>query len=398
MKLLSLLKKRRLLWPLAAGAALFVIVGIGMASANKFGKSAEAALPQPMAAIELLPSDVTMVKRSELRRILPISGALRAINQAVIKAKVSAEVRKVFVREGEAVKAGQVLVLMDGSEYESRLVQARGALQAAQGQLDIATQTRNNNKALLEKNFISKNAFDNAQSQYSIASSNVKSAKGALDVAQKALDDTIIRAPISGFVSTRTIQPGEKVSADNRLLEIVDLRQLEMEAAVPAADVVNVTAGQEVQVKVEGFQNALIGKVVRINPSIQAGSRSILVYIQIDNEDGALRMGMFAEAKLTLVKKIDVLTAPQSAVQAENGIYVVYAIEGDKLVKRTVVPGLHGENGQDNSVEIISGLEQNARIVKTNLGNLQSGTPVRIAEAKAASDSAVEPGAANAGK
>jgi RND family efflux transporter MFP subunit len=398
MKLLSLLKKRRLLWPLAAGAALFVIVGIGMASANKFGKSAEAALPQPMAAIELLPSDVTMVKRSELRRILPISGALRAINQAVIKAKVSAEVRKVFVREGEAVKAGQVLVLMDGSEYEARLVQARGALQAAQGQLDIATQTRNNNKALLEKNFISKNAFDNAQSQYSIASSNVKSAKGALDVAQKALDDTIIRAPISGFVSTRTIQPGEKVSADNRLLEIVDLRQLEMEAAVPAADVVNVTAGQEVQVKVEGFQNALIGKVVRINPSIQAGSRSILVYIQIDNEDGALRMGMFAEAKLTLVKKSDVLTAPQSAVQAENGIYVVYAIEGDKLVKRTVVPGLHGENGQDNAVEIISGLEPNARIVKTNLGNLQSGTPVRIAEAKAASDSAAEPGAANAGK
>ena len=379
MKPLLLLKKRRTRWLLVAGLALVVILGIAVA--KRSGQQADSSAAKTMTSLELLPSDVAQVKRGELRQILPISGSLRAINQVVVKAKVSAEVREVFVREGEAVKAGQVLVRMDASEYEARAVQARGAQQAAQGQLDIATQTRNNNRALLEKNFISKNAFDNAQSQYAIAVSNVKSARGVLDVAQKTLNDTIIRAPISGFISIRTVQPGEKVSPDNRLLEIVDLRQLEMEAPVPAADVINVIAGQEVEVKVEGFQQPLVGKVVRINPSIQAGSRSILVYIQIDNEQGALRMGMFGEAKLTLSKKSGVLLVPQSALHVENGTSVVYAVEDGKLVKKAVVTGIHGENGQGNAVEIASGLEQDALIVRTNLGNLQGGTVVRLSGA-----------------
>ena len=207
--------------------------------------------------LEFLPSDVTVVKQGDLRKTLPLSGALRAVNQAVIKAKVSAEVRDVLVREGEAVKAGQVLVKMDGSEYQARLDQARGALQAAQAQLDIATQTRNNNKALLAKNFISKNAFDNAQSQYQIAVSNVRSARGVFDVAKKAFDDTVIRAPIAGQISIRAVQPGEKVSTDNKLLEIVDLHKMEMEAAVPAADIASVVAGQEVQLQIEGLPNAI---------------------------------------------------------------------------------------------------------------------------------------------
>lgn len=385
MKLPALMNNRRLLWGIAAGVALVAI--FGFAAAKKNGAQASAAA-KPVSALELLPSDVAQVKRGELRQILPISGSLKAINLAVIKAKVSGEVREVFVREGEQVKAGQVLVKMDTSEYEARAVQARGALQAAQGQLDIATQTRNNNKALLEKGFISKNAFDNAQSQFSIANSNVKSAKGVLDVAQKALDDTVIRAPISGFVSIRSVQPGEKVSPDNRLLEVVDLRQMEMEAAVPAAEVINVTPGQEVLVKVEGLQQPLLGKVVRINPSIQAGSRSILVYIQIDNEQGALRMGMFGEAKLTLSKKSDVLFAPQSAVQIENGAPVVYAVEDGRLVKKPIKVGISGENGNGNAVEIVEGLAQNALIVRNNLGSFQTGTPVKVAEAKAAGQSA----------
>lgn len=378
MKLPAFLKKRRVLWTIAAAVVLIAIFGIS--AAKKQGARASAV--KPAAALELLASDVAYVKRGELRQIMPISGSLKAINLAVIKARVNGEVREIFVREGEQVKAGQVLIRMDTSEYEAKAVQARGAFQAAQGQLDIATLTRNNNKALLEKGFISKNAFDNAQSQFAIANSNVKSAKGVLDVAQKALNDTVIRTPISGFVSVRSVQPGEKVSSDNRLLEVVDLSQMEMEAAVPAAEVINVTPGQEVLVKVEGLSQPLLGKVVRINPSIQAGSRSIMVYIQIDNEQGSLRMGMFGEAKLTLAKKSDVLFVPQSAVHIENGASTVYAIDDGRLVKKPVRVGITGENGNGNAVEIVEGLAQDAQIVRTNLGSFQTGTPVKVAEAK----------------
>lgn len=372
--------KRRAFWIIMVAAVL--AAGIGAAALkDRTQKPAQAAQTTAPATLEFLQSDITRVKPRDLRKILVASGSLRAVNQAAVKAKVAGEVREVLVREGESVKAGQVLVKMDASEYQARQEQAKGALMAARGQLDIATKTRDNNKALLAKGFISQNAFDNAESQYRIALANVDSAKGALDVAQKSLSDTVIRAPISGLVSSRTIQPGEKVSADNRLLDVVDLHQMEMEAAVPTTDILNIRLGQDVQMTVEGLSTPLAGKVVRINPSTQAGSRSILVYIQVENPQGTLRVGMFGEAQLTLAKKSGVLTVPQSAVQTNAGNNSVYVIENGKLEQKPVTLGIRGNDGEGAAVEVISGLNDGAHIVKSNLGNLRAGTLVRFANA-----------------
>ncbi len=368
--------KRRTLWIVLA--VLLVAASVGVMAIKK---RAQAAVEPPAAiapVLEFLPSDVMQIKPRDLRQILPLSGSLRALNQAAVKARVAGEVREVLVREGEAVKTGQVLVKMDASEYQARLEQIKGSLMAAQSQLDMAAKARDNNKALLSKGFISQNAFDNAASQYDIARANVESAKGALDVAKKSLNDTVILAPISGLVSSRTTQPGEKVSADNRLLDVVDLRQMELEAAVPTSDIMRITQGQEVQVKVEGLPHPLPGKVARINPATQSGSRSILVYIQVDNPQGVLRVGMFGEAQLTLAKKSGVLTVPQSAVQTEAGNPVVYAIENGKLVQRPVTLGIKGDDGEGGAVEILAGLDNGAQIVKSNLGNLRSGVGVKF--------------------
>lgn len=371
--------RRRSFW--MALVAVLVLAAIGLTVSKKSQQPAHAPAPVAAspAALEFLSTDVTTVQTRDLRQTLRLSGSLRAVNHAVVKAKVGGEVREVLVREGEAVKAGQVLIRIDDTEYQARVAQAKGALLAAQGQLDIAVKARDNNQALLGKGFISKNAFDNAQSQFSIAQANVASAKAALEVVQKSLNDTVIRAPISGLVSNRSIQPGEKVSPDNRLLDVVDLGKLEMEAAVPASDILHVARGQEVQVRIEGLSNPLTGTVARINPSTQSGSRSILTYIQIDNPSGMLRAGMFGEAQLTLAKKSGVLTVPQSAVQSEATNPFVYAIENDRLSRKPVVLGLKGSDDQGSSVEVVKGLEHGALVIRNNLGNLQPGTPVRFA-------------------
>jgi RND family efflux transporter MFP subunit len=328
--------------------------------------------------MEFLPTDVMQVQAAELRRLMPLSGSLRALNQVSVKARVPGDVREVLVREGEAVKQGQVLVRMDAADYQARVGQAQGALAAARGQLDIATKSRDNNRALLDKGFISRNAFDNAASQYDIARANVESARGALDVAQKALGDTVIKSPMAGLVSMRSVQPGEKVSADNRLLDVVDLGQMEMEAAVPASEIGSVALGQEVEVKIEGLSKPFPGKVARINPATQSGSRSILVYVQIPNPDNALRVGMFGEAQLVLAKKSGVLTVPRTAIQRDGGEPYVYAIEAGKLTRRAVTLGENGDSGGIEAVEIASGLDAGMQIVRTNLGVLRTGTAVRL--------------------
>ena len=325
-------------------------------------------------------SDVTIVKTRDLRQVLPLSGALRAVSQAAVKARVAGEVREVLVREGETVQAGQVVARMDVTEYNARAAQTRGALTAARGQLDIATKSRDNNAALLAKGFISQNAFDNATSQYQIAQANVDSAKAALDVTQKSVADTTVRAPIAGLVSNRTVQPGEKVSADFHLLDIVDLRRMEMEAAVPTGEIQRVALGQEVQLKIEGVALPMTGKVARINPSTQAGSRSIIVYVEVANPQGLLRVGMFGEAQLTLNRHNAVLAVPASAVQNVNGATVVYAIERGVLRRVPVTTGIAGDDGEGGAVEIIGGLTEGAQVVRNNLGNLLPGTIVTFAK------------------
>ena len=373
--------KRRSFWIIAV--LLLVLAAVG---ARTVAKSRLAARPAPVKAeavapvLEFLQSDLLTVTPRDLRQTLSATGSLRAYNQASVKARVAGEVRDVLVREGETVKAGQVLVRMDESDYRARVAQAEGALLAARGQLDIAAKARENNQALMDRGFISRNAYDTAKSQYDIAQANVNAARGGLDLSRKALGDTVIRAPISGVVASRSVQPGEKVSADNKLLEVVDLARMEMEVAVPTSDIIAIAPGQEVAVRIEGLAQPLPATVVRINPATQAGSRSIMTYLQLENPQNRLRAGMFGEARLTLSKKAGVLAAPPSALQQNGDSAYVYAIEQDKLVRRQVQTGITGSDGDVTLIEIIDGLEAGARIVRSNLGNLPAGAIVKVTQ------------------
>ena len=343
-------------------------------------KPAPVAVPTTVAAptLEFLPSEIFTAKPLDIQQTLSLSGGLRAVDISSVKARVAAEVREISVREGDTVRAGQIVARMDVTEFQARVDQARGTLNAARAQLDIATKNRDNNRTLVEKGFISKNAFDNSASQYATAEANVEAAKGALDVVQKLVNDTVIRSPISGVVAMRYVQAGEKVSADNKLLDIVNLQKMELEAAVPTNDITNVSIGQRVTLRIEGLPQTIEGKVVRINPVTQSGSRSVLVYVQIANPQNQLRSGMFAEAQLIVKTKAGVLALPQNAIRKDgNGAYV-YVVEADVLARKTVTIGMSGRSGDDYMTEVLSGIDFGTQVISTDMGSLQSGTHVRI--------------------
>ena len=376
------MQKSRLRWVL-------LLIVAAMAAGWLLLKPTKVAVPvatpraAPVAAtvLEFLPREVLTTEPVELHQTLALSGSLRAVQQAIVKARLAADVREVVAREGEAVKAGQVLVRMDATEYQARVEQARGNLNAALAQRDIANKTRDNNRALLEKGFISRNAFDNAASQLAVAEANVEAARGALDQVKKLLNDTVIRAPITGLIASRSVQPGEKVSPDNRLLEIVNLDLMEMEASLPTNDIARVVVGQQVRLRIEGLPDAFSGRVTRINPATQPGSRSILVYVQIANPQHILRVGMFAEAQLSLLTKTNVLALPQSAIHKDSNGATVYVIDNGKLLKAPVTLGIEGRSGETPLVEISGGLAFGAQVVRSDMGNLLQGTAVRVVPA-----------------
>jgi len=340
--------------------------------------AADAAAPDTSAGpvAEFLQDDLFIVEPRNLERTLPLTGSLAPLNEATVKAKVAGELVALTVREGESVKQGQVLARIDLTEVQAKVAARQADVEAAKAQLVWAGKNRGTQKALLDKAFISQNAFDNIQSNYDVAVARLRAADAELALARKSLGDAVLMAPFAGVVSQRHAQPGERVALDARLVSIVDLTRLQLEAAVPPAAIGQVKVGQPISFRVEGFdEREFAGRIERINPAATAGSRSISVYAVIDNRARLLRGGMFAQGALMLSRLDGALAVPASAVREEIGQTFVYAIQ-DGLVKRKAVK--IGPPDAAGRVQVLEGLAAGERIVRVNLGSLREGVAARL--------------------
>jgi hypothetical protein len=214
-------------------------------------------------------------------------------------------------------------------------------------------------------------------------------------VAQKSLDDTVLRAPIGGLVSQRLAQPGERVAIEARIVEIVDLGQLELEASLAAADAAAVRVGQSATLTVEGMTQPLIAKVARINPSAQAGSRSVLAYLSLPGRDG-LRQGLFAQGTLDTAK-LRVLAVPLDAVRTDKPEPYVQLVVDNRVLHQPVQTGVRGRAGTESLVAV-TGVAENALVIRGSVGPLRAGTGVKftaaaVPAAASAPASATKPGA-----
>ncbi len=339
---------------------------------------------QAQAAVEFTQQDLVIVEPQTLERTLPLTGTLTPFTEATVKAKVAGELVVVLVREGETIKQGQVLARIDPTEVLARVAARQADRAATRAQLDWANKNRVSQKALLDKGFIAQTAYDNVKSNYEVAVAKLRAAEAELTVAQKALGDSVLVAPFAGIVSLRHAQPGERVALDARVVSLVDLSRLQLEAPVPPAAIGQVRVGQPINFRVEGFgEREFAGRIERINPAATAGTRSISVYAVIDNRESLLRGGMFAQGALTLSRVEHALTVPASAVREEIGQTFVYAIEDGQVKRKNVKVGPPDAAGR---VQVLEGLAGGDRIVRVNLGSLREGATARLSGPAPAAD------------
>ncbi|KAB2904673.1 MAG: efflux RND transporter periplasmic adaptor subunit, partial [Burkholderiaceae bacterium] len=313
---------------------------------------------------------------------LPVSGALRALHSASVKARVAGELQDLAVREGDSVRAGQVVARIDATETAARLRQAQQQADAAKAQVDISQRQFNNNRALVDQGFISTTALETSQASLQSAQASYQAATAAADVARKALEDTVLRSPINGQVAQRLAQNGERVGVDLRVLEIVDLSRLELEALIAPADAAQVRVGQQASLRIEGSSLPVAATVVRINPSAQSGSRSVPVYLEIDTASAGparplLRQGLFVQGVLE-TSRAEPLAVPLDAVRTDKPRPYVQAVENDRIVHRDVQTGARAQL-EGATMVAIEGLPEGTAIVAGSLGSLREGTAVRTA-------------------
>ncbi|MDM0043882.1 efflux RND transporter periplasmic adaptor subunit [Variovorax dokdonensis] len=385
--------KRWMGWTIALLAIVLVIGGGLRAVKARQAQKQAAAQPLAEATLSLLPSDVLSAQTRELARSLPISGSLRAVESAMIKAKVAGEIIGLSVREGDTVKAGQVLARIDSAEYAARVRQAQQQADSAAAQAQVTQRNYDNNKALVEQGFISRTALDTSLSNLNAAQATHRAAQAGVEVARKSLDDTTVRSPIDGQVASRVVQPGERVGIDAKLLEVVDLRRLELEATVSAADSVAVRVGQRALLQIEGGSpgsandsRRQVGAVVtRINPSAQAGSRSVLIYLTLDRAEG-FRQGLFAQGALE-IERDQALALPLSAVRVDQPQPYVQLIEDQRIVHRKVTTGWRAQLDGQTWVSV-EGIAPGAQVLSGSVGTVREGSAVRLAPEAPAAPSA----------
>lgn len=375
-------------------AALVVAIALGLARALKkretqrAAASAAAAAAQKEPEYQLSPADVVAVQALELEQTIPVSGSLKAVQSALIKARAPGELQGLQKREGDTVRAGEVVARIDSSEAQARVRQADQQAQAAAAQVGIAKRSLDNNQALVRQGFISATALETSSANLAAATANHQAALATLDIARKSLTDTTLRSPISGQVSARLAQNGERVGVDARILEVVDLSSFELEAALTPADARLVQVNQKARLQIEGQEKAVEATVVRINPSVQAGSRSVLVYLRVPAAAG-MRQGLFAQGGV-VTGGLSAPAVPLSAVRNDKPEPYIQVLRDGRIVHLPVTLGRQGQLAGKPMLVVdgVAGAPVGTQLLRVQAGLIREGTAVTF---DAAAPAAVAP-------
>lgn len=388
-------------WLIGAGVLAVAAIGGGVAFVSGAIPTARPPAAQagdagqdgkPDVPLAFTPAEVVQPLLAAMPDQVAFSGPLVAPGTAMLKAKAAGTLVSLAVAEGARVRAGQTLGRIDLADLNSRLAERSANVAAARAALVQAERSHAQNQRLAAQQFISSAALDSSLAAVQTAQAQLDAATASADVARVGLRDASLVAPIGGIVAKRHVLPGEKVSPEQDLLTIVDLSVLELAGSVGTHEVSRLAPGMAVGVQVEGLAQPVAGRIARIAPAAEPGTRAIVVTIALPNADERLRAGQYAIAQVTLADETQRLTLPDTAVGVTSGQDHVWVIEAGVLARRAITVGRR--DARSGRVEVLDGLPPGSTVLAARFENLREGAKALVAPAVPASDGAVDKAAA----
>jgi membrane fusion protein, multidrug efflux system len=361
----------RKLW-LTGGVAALIVAGVAVVvvSRAKSGSDDDDKKKNEV-ALEFTQQEVVRPQEVALPIRIEFSGPLVAPRTAIVRAKAAGTLVALNVAEGTRVRAGQPLGAIDLSDLQTRVTDRSAAVDAAQAAFTEADRQHQANISLAAQKFISPTALQSSQARLDSASANLRSAQAQLATTRIGMREANLVAPISGVVAKRNVVPGEKLSLEQPILSIVDLGELELAGAVGTHEVSRLAPGMAVEVRVEGVDKPLAGRIARIAPAAEAGTRSIGVTVALANPDEKLRAGQYALARVVLPDSATRLTLPELAIVKGSGQDQVWVLDNGALARRSVTTGRRDE--AQGLVEVTTGVTSTTQVVSTRFDNLREG-------------------------
>jgi membrane fusion protein, multidrug efflux system len=326
--------------------------------------------------LSFVAKELTQPSLLKLGGNLQWSGNLAAAQSAVVRSKTNGTLMSLSVKEGAVVQAGQTLGTIDTSDFAIRLNERQAAIESAQANLSNAQRVYDTNQGLSEKGFISPAAMDGYKTQLDAAKAQMKVAQAQNAGVKLALRETALIAPMSGTVSKRNALPGEKLSIEQAIITLVTTNPIEMHGTIAPHQVSALKIGMAVSAEIDGLSGTRNGKLERIGPAADIGTKAIPVVVRFDNSDGALQPGQFAQATTTIADEVESLTVPVQAIALENNQQIVWVVENEKLKRQYVKLGKRDENGVN--VQVLEGLKASDQILAMRFDGLKQGRAIKV--------------------
>lgn len=365
---------------LAAAIALAALCGCRRAETTPVS----AAEPAPVQA------SVIRIESRPFAATVAVTGTLVSSSRVDVKAETTGRLVKFPKEEGDSVAAGEAVAWVDEENNRLAVRQADSAVQVAEAALARARVAEAHSRSELERarNLVKSGgitdkdlkaaqvAEQDASAQVQFASAQLDQARAALDTAQKRLRDAVIRAPVAGEIQKKFINPGAYVEPTTAVMTLVDNRRLELESLVASADLAPIRAGQKTTFSVNSYPGATFeGRILEINPAVDADTRSAKVRIRVDNSGGKLKAGMFAQGQVLTGVASEAIVIPASAVYRDDRsakASFVFVVENSKATRRAVRIGRERET----ALEITEGLRPGDLLIAEQ--NIELAEGVRV--------------------
>lgn len=373
--------------------------------------STKTAKAEPTEETSLRPVAVAVVQRRPVVNSLTLSGAFRPYQQVDVHAKVAGFIRKIYVDVGDHVKSGQVLAILEVPELTAQVAGAKADIQRYQdavrrshSEIERAESTHTAYHSAYRRlkeasesrpGLIAEQELDDSMAKDQESQAQTESARAALSesesqlVAARADLDRLsaleayshITAPFSGVVTKRYADTGALIQAgttsDTQSMPVVQLAEwskLRLVVPVPESAVPQLLLGSAVQVHVSAMNRDFAGRVARFADALNDETRTMHTEIDVENSDGTLKEGMYAEAKIVLKQQNNALTIPIQALERNATGGTVLIVDSDGRVEERQVK--LGAESSDR-IEILDGLAENDRVVIGNRGEFRAGEKVR---------------------
>lgn len=309
-----------------------------------------------------------------------VSGELKAEKEATVRAEVGGSMVEVAVQEAQAVTKGALLGRIETRTLEDAKLSASSALRSAENQLNVARREAERTEKLVSAGALAARDLDVVNSQVTAAEAQLADAKARLASADRALGDTVIRAPFQGIVSRRSVNTGDVVSPGTELFTIIDPSSMRLDASVPSEDLSTLRVGAVVEFTVRGYGTPFQGRIERIAPQADAATRQVPIYVSIPNVGGRLVAGLFAEGRVVSQSASGIVVPTNAVNLTDPAMPWVLRVSNGRTERVNVTLGLR--DPRTELVNVASGLTDGDVLLRGASQGITPGTPVKVSTTK----------------